>query len=144
MEAKANVRSRQPAERDFAPSNVTLISSVSGWLFLRESFSSHGLTILAMEACMRWLVASASSRGREIRSGLVSLSGDFPSEIFKFFVFCFRTIMGNGEVGLGWVCGCKGSGDVETLYVNIVSSFVETVVSYKGTVRRMQRLWLQR
>jgi len=37
MEAKANVRSRQPAERDFASSNVTLISSVSGWLFLREA-----------------------------------------------------------------------------------------------------------
>jgi hypothetical protein len=37
--------------------------------------------------------------------------------------------MGNGEFGLGWVCGCRGSGDVETLYVNIVSSSVETVVS---------------
>jgi hypothetical protein len=87
MEAKANVRSRQPAEGDFAPSNVTLISSVSGWLFLRESFSSHGLTILAMEACMRWLVASASSRGHEIRSRLVSLSGDFDLKFLNFLFF---------------------------------------------------------
>ena len=54
--------------------------------------------------------------------------------------------MGNGEFGLGWVCGCKGSGDVETLYVNIVSSSVETVVSTATKVlyEGCKRLWLQR
>ncbi len=74
-------------------------------------------------------MAAASSRGREVRSRLVFLSGDYHLKFFVFFLFQYD----DGEWGIWFGMGLWSvryvSGDVETPHVNIISSSsVETVV----------------